>query len=291
MKREVVNKNKNCNFYGDYVGGNKYTIMFCDNEIGYSVYPDYDCENDVQEQLAFERIKKSGMKNAIKYEGDNKTFVWKHPVEDYVIGSQLIVHESQEAVFFRNGQVLDLFGAGRYTLEIQQLPLMEKLCLFSSNAKGIFHSELYYINLAVQMGIKWGTDSKIHLFDPISNLYVELGASGEFNIQVIDSRHLLLKVVGIAKKLGANELLGVGSKKGMFRELIMTQVKCYLAQAIKENNISVLELDEHLLFLSSVLREYINQRLVDYGLFMPEFFIGRIVTSDKAPTFWHMKEK
>ena len=54
--------------------------------------------------------------DVIKYEGDNSTFVWKHPGEDFNTLSQLIVHENQEAVFFRNGQALDMFGPGRYTL-------------------------------------------------------------------------------------------------------------------------------------------------------------------------------
>ena len=62
----------------------------------------------------------------IKYEGDNSTFVWKHPCEYFNLGSQLIVHESQEAVFMMNGQALDLFGPGRYTLEAQNIPLIGK---------------------------------------------------------------------------------------------------------------------------------------------------------------------
>ena len=55
----------------------------------------------------------AGIIQVIKYEGDNSTFIWKHPDEDFNIGSQLIVHESQEAVFFLDGQALDLFGSGR----------------------------------------------------------------------------------------------------------------------------------------------------------------------------------
>ena len=46
----------------------------------------------------------------IKYEGDNRTFIWKHPVEDFNSLTQLIVHESQEAILFMNGQALDSFG-------------------------------------------------------------------------------------------------------------------------------------------------------------------------------------
>ena len=63
----------------------------------------------------------------IKYEGDNSTFIWKHPCEDFSVNSQLIVHESQEAIFFMNGQALDLFGPGRHTLVTQNLPNISKL--------------------------------------------------------------------------------------------------------------------------------------------------------------------
>ena len=62
----------------------------------------------------------------IKYEGDNSTFIWKHPNEDFNSLTQLIVHESQEAIFFMNGQALDLFGPGRYTLETQNIPKLGK---------------------------------------------------------------------------------------------------------------------------------------------------------------------
>lgn len=59
----------------------------------------------------------------IKYEGDNKTFVWKHPSEDFNTLSQLVVHESQEALLFKDGQALDLFGPGRHTLHTKNIPL------------------------------------------------------------------------------------------------------------------------------------------------------------------------
>ena len=65
--------------------------------------------------------------DVIKYEGDNQTFVWKHPREDFNTGSQLIVHESQEAIFFLNGQALDSFLPGRYELETQNIPLLNKI--------------------------------------------------------------------------------------------------------------------------------------------------------------------
>ena len=254
------------------------------------ICPVCDHVNDVQERLKAEEIKKDGLASIVKYEGDNETLVWKHPVEDFNFGSQLIVHESQEAIFFRDGQALDLFGAGRYTLETQQLPLLEKLYKLPTDIEGTFHSEVYFINMATQMGIKWGTDTKVRMFDPASGLHIELGASGEFNVRVTDSRKLLLKLVGTTGTLKQDQLLG-GNGKGFFRAMVMTQVKSYLAQAIRESGISVLEIDERLMDLSEALRDRINPRLAEYGLTLPEFFVSRIVTPDDDPNYRRMKEQ
>ena len=254
------------------------------------ICPVCDHVNDVAERVKMEEIKKDGLASIIKYEGDNETFVGKHPIEDFNLGSQLIVHESQEAIFFRDGQALDLFGAGRYTLETQQLPILEKFYSLPTDTEGTFHSEVYFINMATQMGIKWGTDSKVRLFDPMTGMHIELGASGEFNVRVINSRKLLLKLVGTSASLKQDQLLG-NNGKGFFRSMVMTQVKSYLASAIRENAINVLEIDERLMELSEALRERINPRLAEYGLEMTEFFVNRVVTPDDDPNFRRMKQQ
>ena len=81
----------------------------------------------------------------IKYEGDNSTFIWKHPVEDFNYMSQLVVHESQEAIFFMNGQALDLFGPGRHTLETQNIPVLGKALNKVTGDKTPFHCEVYSV--------------------------------------------------------------------------------------------------------------------------------------------------
>ena len=254
------------------------------------ICPVCDHVNDVAERLKSEEIKRDGLASIIKYEGDNETLVWKHPIEDFNLGSQLIVHESQEAIFFRDGQALDLFGPGRYTLETQQLPILEKLYQLPTDTEGTFHSEVYFVNLATQMGIKWGTDSKVRLFDPMTGMHVELGASGEFSVRVVNSRKLLLKLVGTTGELRQEQLLG-GNGKGLFRALVMTQVKSCLAAAIRENAINILEIDERLAELSEALRQRINPKLSEYGLEMPEFYVSRVVTPDDDPNFRRMKEQ
>ena len=68
-----------------------------------------------------------------------------------------------------------------YTLETENLPLIRDSFKLPSNAETMFHAEVYFVNLTTQMGIKWGTDSKVRMFDPASGLHIELGACGSFN--------------------------------------------------------------------------------------------------------------
>jgi len=81
----------------------------------------------------------------------------EHPCEDFNSLTQLIVHESQEAIFMMNGQALDLFGPGRETLETQNIPKIGKFLNRATGDTTPFHCEVYFVNKTVQMGIKWGT--------------------------------------------------------------------------------------------------------------------------------------
>ena len=130
--------------------------------------------------------------NVIKYEGDNQSFIWKHPCEDFNTGSQLIVHESQEAIFFMNGQALDSFGPGRYTLETQNLPLVGKLFKLTTGGVSAFHCEVYFINKTEQMAIRWGTDSRVTYVEPTYQFPISIGACGEMSLRVQEPRKLLI---------------------------------------------------------------------------------------------------
>ena len=260
-----------------------YTCPLCDTVI------------NVQERIAKEDIKNQGLASVVKYEGGNDTFVWKHPIEDFNLGSQLIVHESQEAIFFRDGKALDLFGAGRYTLATQNIPLLENLYKLPTNTTEVFHSEVYFVNLTTQMGIKWGTDSKVRLFDPASGLHIEIGACGNFSLRVCDSRKLLVKLVGTASEFKQNEVMGdpysITSVVGKFKALVMNKVKANIARIIKENNINILEIDEYIDVVSDKLRVAINEVLGEYGLVMPEFFVTSVMTPDDDPNFRRLKQQ
>ncbi len=228
----------------------------------------------------------------IKYEGDNNTFIWKHPCENFNSLTQLIVHESQEAVFFMNGQALDLFGAGRYTLETQNIPKLGKLLNRATGDQTPFHCEVYFINKTVQMALKWGTDSKVRYIDPESGLPLELGASGEMNLCVSDSRKLLIKLVGTMNGIAwGDERDGfTKSLQNSFRPLISAAVKSNLASSIKSLNINILEIDEHLTEIGDILHKKVLPGFEEYGLTIPQFFLTNVVLPEDDPNFKRVRE-
>ncbi len=253
--------------------------------------PVCDCVNDIAERVATEKNRHDGMASIIKYEGDNFTFIWKHPIEDFNYGSQLIVHESQEAIFFKDGQALDLFGPGRYTLETQQLPILEKFYKLPTDTEGTFHSEVYFINKTVQMAIKWGTPEQVRFIDPLTGTPLGIGASGEMNLMVSDSRKLLIKLVGTMKGIAWEE--GPGFTKSLqasFRPLISNAVKTNLPMVIKQNEIDLLEIDENLDLVSESLCNKIRPGFEEYGLTIPQFYVTHVVLPENDPNFKRIRE-
>ena len=114
---------------------------------------------DVQSRIA--QLSSSKTAQIVKWDmGMNDIFIYRHPIENFKIGSQLIVTEGQKAIFFRNGQALDVFGPGRYTIETQNLPLIEEVLKYPTDADLTFDSQVYFIRIK----------EEIHLFSFFSQL-------------------------------------------------------------------------------------------------------------------------
>lgn len=220
----------------------------------------------------------------IKYEGDNSTFIWKHPCEDFNTTTQLIVHESQEAIFFLNGQALDLFGPGRHTLETQNIPLLRRIINIPTGGESPFHCEVYFVNKTEQMAIRWGTDSKVQYVEPTYKFPISIGASGEMALSVNDSRKLLVKLVGTERVLDRQQLTTY------FRSILMTKVKTYMAQTMRANAINIFEIDESLETFSAEIKERLIPDFLDYGIDLRRFYVTTIVKPDGDPQYEKFKE-
>lgn len=183
-----------------------------------------------------------------------------------------------------NGQALDLFGPGRYTLETQNIPIIGKLLNRVTGDQSPFHCEVYFINKTEQMGIKWGTDSKVQYIDPTYGFPISIGASGEMSLRAEDSRKLLLKLVGTENFLGQQKLTM------LFRSFLMTRVKTYIAQVMKANAINIFEIDENLTLFSEAIKALLVPDFADYGVSLEQFFVTNIVKPDGDRQYETFKE-
>ena len=208
------------------------------------------------------------IQEVIKYEGDNDILIYKHPAEDFNTLSQLIVHESQEAVFFSDGQALDSFKAGRYTLETKNIPLISKLRNLVTGGVSPFHTEVYFINLATMMDIPWGTPSQVTVKDPNYGYSYSAGASGSFGLKIIDGRKLLINLVGTEQEMSTANI------QKYFKDLIVTRVKNCIA--VELSRYSYNEFNQHLNDISENVAGLIRDDIAEYGIQILNFFLSAV---------------
>lgn len=227
---------------------------------------------------------KDNLKPICDDERPNDVLVWKYPADDFKIGTQLIVNESQEALLFANGQALDLFGPGRHTLVTENLPIVSKFFNRVTGQASAFHCQIYFISKAEQLAMKWGTDSKIEYIDPKYGFPIRIGACGEMYLSVSDSRKLIVKVVGTEASITQQVL----SQK--LRAILLTNVKTYIASFIKNQKINIFEIDERLAEMSDSLLSLLQSDFLDYGIAMNRFFVTTIAKPDDDPNYNKFKD-
>ena len=208
--------------------------------------------------------------DVIKYVGDNDVLVHKSVVEDFNSKTQLIVDESQEAILYKEGQALDLFGPGRHTLTTDNLPLLRKLIGALFGGKTPYPCTVYFINKVSVLDVLWGTDTPIPLEDPKYHLLISVRANGTMVLQIEDSRKF---VVGVCGQL--NDYTVDGIKRGI-KGAIMMVIKNAIAKAIAEEGISILEINANLDKLSQLALQKLNEEIKYFGLRLVKFYVNSI---------------
>jgi len=222
--------------------------------------------------------------SVIKADTANNCFIWKHPLEDFNTGTQLIVHESQEAVFFMNGQALDSFGPGRHTLTTQNMPLVSGFFNRVTGDATPFHCEVYFVNKTEQMAIKWGTSSKMEYVEPTYGFPLQIGACGEMSLRVANARQLLIKVIGTEHGITQSQLVD------KFRAFLLLRLKNYIVTLIKQEKINIFEIDEHLERISEEVKVKLCNDFVDYGMSLERFMVTTIIKPEDDKNYRRYKD-
>jgi membrane protease subunit (stomatin/prohibitin family) len=206
----------------------------------------------------------------IKYNGTPDVFAWKFPNEELGTWTQLIVNESQEAVLFKGGRALDVFGSGRYTLDTPNIPILNSIINLPFGGRSPFTAEVWYINKAHVLDIKWGTSTPIQLRDAKYGVFLPVRTHGQFGVKIADSRKFLVRLVGTLPIFDKANLVQY------FRGLYMTKVKDTLSSYLIDKQVSVLEINAYIDKLSGFMRERIMPTLNDYGIELVSFYVNDI---------------
>lgn len=213
----------------------------------------------------------------VKYNGLPDVFAWKYPCTELGTWTQLIVNESQEAVLVKSGKALDVFGSGRHTLETANIPLLNKIINLPFGGQSPFTAEVWYINKAYNLDIKWGTSTPIQIQDPKYGIFAPIRSNGAFGIRVSDSKKFLIKLVA------AMPTFDTAAITKYFRGVYVTKVKDSISTYLVHKQISILEINAYIDELSQHMQERIQPVMEDYGIELVNFYVNEIsVPEDDA---------
>ena len=129
----------------------------------------------------------------------------EHGSGDFRLGSQVIVRESQMAVFYRDGKALDTFGPGRHTITTANVPLLINLLGTLFKGESPFKAEVYFVNMRDFIDMKWGTPEPIALRDKDLGL-ARLRANGRYSMAISDPQMFVAKIVGTQGLFQTNQI-------------------------------------------------------------------------------------
>ena len=210
----------------------------------------------------------------IKYDGPPDILVWKFPRDNLVLGGQLIVNESQEALFYKSGRALDLFPPGTHTLSTYNIPILQQLVNLPFGGETPFSAEVYYINKVAKLDYRWGTKTPIPVEDPKYKVILQVGCFGQFGLRVIDSRSFITQIVGTLASWNSNAILEY------FRGAIINCVKVEIAKFLVVRSISIASITAYIDDVSIIVENRLREEFQSYGLELLNFYITSISIPD-----------
>ena len=195
------------------------------------------------------------------------TLLYRFPVYQQEIknGAQLIVRESQTAVFVFEGQVADVFTPGRYTVEGGNTPILSKLGAWKYGFNSPIKAEVYFVNTKQFTDMKWGTSNPIMLRDADFGI-VRLRAFGAYSLRVADPSEFIKQVAGTNAHFQTEDI------DGQLKRAIVTE----FSDALGELKVPALDLAAQYKEIGEAIRGKINEDFKGYGLEVTKFYVENV---------------
>jgi excisionase family DNA binding protein len=194
---------------------------------------------------------------------------------NFRIGSQVIVRESQNAVFFRDGNALDVFGPGRHTITTANIPILIDFIGRAFDDRTPFPAEVVFVSMREFVDRKWGTPQPIIIRNPNMGLGVALMQGfGTYSYQVEDPQQFLTQVVGTTGSFRTTEI------ENRLRTVLLSKLQDLLGETAATESVP------ELIGLTEELGAGVRAKSVDdflaLGLTLKSFYIGNLKPSDKS---------
>jgi excisionase family DNA binding protein len=196
-------------------------------------------------------------------------------IGDYRIGSQVIVRESQAVVFFRDGNALDVFRAGRHTITTANVPLLTSLLGKAFNDRTPFTAEVYFVSMKEFANEKWGTPQPIIVRNPGMGLGVALlQGFGTYSFQVKDPQQFVTQIVGTQGAYRTTEI------EDRLKTVLLSKLQDVLGETTAAS--SVVELIGLTEEIGASVRAKAQDDFDALGMVLKTFYIGNLKPSSKS---------
>jgi membrane protease subunit (stomatin/prohibitin family) len=190
---------------------------------------------------------------------------------DFRLGSQVIVRESQTAVFFRDGRALDMFGPGRHTLTTYNIPILAGLIGLATSGRTPFPAEVVFVNMRQFLDQKWGTPEPIAFRDPDFGM-VRLRAIGTYTFQVKEPQTMVNQVVGQQSLFTTNQI------QDYLRGIVVQRI----IDTLGEQQRSLLDLSGQYSEIAVSTRSQLGDDFAALGLSLLAFYINAITPTEET---------
>lgn len=186
------------------------------------------------------------------------------------LGAQLIVQQAQEAVFFRDGKAMDVFGPGRYTLTTANVPILTRILTIPWE-KSPFQAAVYFVGKQTFVDQRWGTKTPITMRDPDFGL-VRLRGFGKFAFRVIDAPLLINSLVGTRGRYTTDQVTSY------LKDVIVSGLTDFLATS----GIGLIDLPSKFDEVAAAARLKIADAFTKFGLELTDFIINSITPPEEV---------